>query len=128
MNHPTRLVRCTQCRHHRDRGTWCPEARKHAGGRYLRRCDHYAPLVPDWLNLTECAAMLRAWPAVAEAFECDGRLWLRFARHATSEERDRVAEALTGRRPQLRAQSEREPKRECRHRPQAGANHGGTAA
>ena len=128
MNRPTPLVRCTQCRHHRDRGTWCPEARKHAGGRYLRRCDHYAPLVPDWLNLTECAAMLRAWPAVAEAFERGGRLWLRFTRHATSEERDAVAELLTGRPPQLRAQPEHEPKRERRHRPQAGANHGGTAA
>ena len=41
---------------------------------------------------------LRALPGVAEAEHRDGKVWLRFERNATSEQRDRVAELLGGRR------------------------------
>ena len=70
---------------------------------------------------------LRALPGVAEAEVCEGRLWLRFDRHATSEQRDRVTELLTGRRPALRRfalpQAERERKRtQQRQAPRRGGN------
>jgi len=84
-------------------------------------------LVPECRSWLEFAEILHPLPGVAEAFECEGRLWLRFQRHATTEQRDRVTELLAGRRPQLRAHPERTPKRERRHQPQPQANHGGTA-
>jgi hypothetical protein len=91
------LVRCTECPHYRGMGTWCPEARKHAGGKWLRRCAHFGHPAPATLE------HLRALPGVAEAEHREGRLWVRFHRDATSEQRDRLTEALTGRRPQARA-------------------------
>ena len=88
------LVRCTQCRHAAAlRGTWCEAAHRHAGGRYLRRCTCHEPLHP-----APVLEALRALPGVAEAEHRDGKVWLRFERNATSEQRDRVAELLGGRR------------------------------
>lgn len=92
------LVRCADCRHAEElRGTWCEAACRYAGGRHLRRCSHHEPLHP-----APVLEALRALPGVAIAEEHEGRLWVRFHRHATSEERDDVAELLTGHRPTLR--------------------------
>jgi len=86
-------------------------------------------LVSDWLPWLECAAMLRPLPGVAEAFEQDGRLWLRFTRDATTEERDHVTELLTGRKPRLRRFEvpRAEPERKQNH-PQKTPRRGGNAA
>lgn len=119
------LVRCVDCRHAADlNGSWCGVVRNHAGGRYLRRCAHYAPPTP-----APGLEAVRALPGVAEAELREGRLWLRFDRHATTEQRDYVAELLTGRRPRLRRfelpQAERDRKRtQQRQAPR----HGGNAA
>jgi hypothetical protein len=92
------LVRCTECRHAEAlRGSWCETAHRHAGGRYARRCAYHECLHP-----APTLESLRGLPGVTEAEHREGRLWLRFHRHATSEQRDRVTELLTGRRPVLR--------------------------
>ena len=70
---------------------------------------------------------LRALPGVAEAFQREGRLWLRFTLNATTEERDTVAELLTGHRPRLRRFEILEPGR-ARAAPEPPAKRGGRAA
>ena len=119
------LVRCTDCRHAEElRGTWCEAAHRHAGGRYARRCPHHEPL-----RDAPTLEALRALPGVADAEHRDGGLWLRFHRHATSAQRDNVAELLNGHRPSLRrfALRRTEPERKSARRERA-PRHGGNAA
>lgn len=91
------MVRCSECRYGRNLhpGSLCRVSGRKAGGRYLRACIHHESTTAEPLE------RLRALPGVAIAEERAGRLWLRFHRHATSEQRDRVTELLTGRRPTL---------------------------
>ena len=54
---------------------------------------------------------LRALPGVAEAEQRDGCLWLRFDRGATSEQRDRAHQLVTGAAPRVRPWRLCEPQR-----------------
>ena len=119
------LVHCVECRRAEAlRGTWCEAAHRHAGGRYARRCPHYEPPRP-----APTLEALRALPGIAEAERWDGGLWVRFHRHATSEDRDRATELMTGRRPVLRRFALHPTERHRKNAEQKQApRHGGNAA
>ena len=92
---PDPLIRCTDCRHYRGMGTWCPEARKHAGGRWLRRCEHHDPE-----TTTPGPAALRrllTHPSVADVGIVPEGVAIRFHRHATSADRDAVGRLMARR-------------------------------